>query len=357
VGGATVTETLIPWLESLPVAGARQWGEPAALGLVILAITYFSLVVGELVPKSLALRNPERAACLVARPIRSLIKVAAWPSRLLTLSSRALLTLLGHRDTPAASLVSEEEVKYLVREGVSHGVFERHESELVHRVFQATDTPVRAIMVPRPKILALDIDTDPAEVLARAVAFGRTRFPVIRGSLDEPVGVVLIKDLLRCAAEGKPPLLAQLLHPPLFIPESARISEVLREFQRQHRNLAIVVDEYGQTAGLVTTEDVLEEIVGELREEQEPRGLPYLSRLPDGSYLIDGAATIHDLRTQAGLPLEESSGYQTIAGLLLHTLNAVPQPGASVSAHGFAWTVAEMDGSRILKVKAERRAP
>jgi putative hemolysin len=354
VGGATAIEALTPWLEGLPAPGARQWGEPVALAFVILGITYISLVLGELVPKSLALRDPERAACLVARPIQGLIKIAAWPSRLLTLSTRAVLTLLGQRDTPAAPLVSEEEVKYLVREGVLHGAFERQESELVLRVFQATDTPIRAVMVPRPKILALDLDTAPGEVLARAVAFGHTRFPVVRGSLDDTVGVVVIKDLLRCAAEGKPPVLAQLLHTPLFVPESARTSEVLREFQRQHRNLAIVVDEYGRTAGLVTTEDLLEEIVGELREEREPRGLPYLSRLPDGSYLIDGTATIHDLRTQAGLPLEESSEYQTLAGLLLHTLNTVPQPGASVSAHGFTWTVADMDGPRIVKVKAER---
>jgi putative hemolysin len=140
------------------------------LGLVILAITYISLVLGELVPKSLALRDPERAACLVARPIQGLIKAAAWPSRLLTLSTRAVLTLLGQRDVPAAPLVSEDEVKFLVREGVLHGVFERQEGELVHRVFQATDTPVRAVMVPRPKILALDLDTAPGEVLARAVA-------------------------------------------------------------------------------------------------------------------------------------------------------------------------------------------
>jgi putative hemolysin len=355
VGGATAIEALTPWLEGLPVPGARQWAEPVALGLVIVAITYASLILGELVPKALALRNPERAACLVARPIQALTRAAAWPGRFLTLSTRVVLTLVGQREVQPAPLVSEEEVKYLVREGVSTGVFERQESELVHRVFEFTDTPVRAVMVPRPKILALDVATPPEEVLAQAVAHGRARLPVVRGSVDETLGVVVLKDLLRCAAEGRPPVLRELLHPALFVPETARVSQVLRQFQRQHQNLALVVDEYGRTQGLVTVEDLLEEIVGEIREEREPRGLPYLAHLPDGSYVIDGTATIHDLRLQAGLPLEESPDYQTIAGFLLHALDTVPQPGASVSAHGFVWTVVDMEGPRIVKVKAERR--
>jgi CBS domain containing-hemolysin-like protein len=196
------------------------------------------------------------------------------------------------------------------------------------------------------------VATTPGEVLAKAVAYGRTRYPVVRGSVDETVGVVVIKDLLRCAAEGRPPVLETLLHPALFVPENARVSEVLREFQRQHRNLALVVDEYGRTIGLVTVEDCVEEIVGEIREERESSGLPFLSRLPDGAYVIDGTATIRDLR-EAGLPLEESTAYQTLAGFLLHTLHTVPQPGASVTAHGFVWTVVDMDGARIAKIKAE----
>jgi putative hemolysin len=356
VGGATAIEALTPWLAGLPLPGVPQWAEPVALGLVILTITYVSLVLGELVPKALALRNPERATCLVARPVRALVRVAAWPGRLLTLSTRAILILLGQRDAPAAPLVSEEEVTYLVREGATHGVFEHHESDLVHRVFQFTDTPVRAVH----GASAQDPGPGPRHATGRGAdprrrpgSHAPPRRPGLpgrhrRGGRDQGPA--------RCAAEGTPPILAQLLHPPLFVPESARTSEVLRAFQQQHKNLAIVVDEYGRTLGLVTVEDLLEEIVGELREEREARGLPYLSRLPDGAYLIDGTASIHDLRLQAGLPLEESSEYQTIAGFLLHALNTVPQPGASVSAHGFIWTVVDMEGARIAKVKADRKS-
>jgi putative hemolysin len=352
VGGATAIEALTPWLERLPVPGVAVWGEPMALGLVILAITYVSLVLGELVPKALALRDPARAACRVARPIAALIRTAAWPSRILTRSTWAVLTVIGQRGAPTAPLVSEDEIRYLVREGATQGVLEPRESELVHRVFEFTDTLVRTVMVPRHKILALDVATPPEEVLAKAVAHGRTRYPVVRGSVDDPVGVVVIKDLLRCAAEDQPPVLETLLHPGLFVPENARVSEVLREFQRQQRNLALVVDEYGRTVGLVTVEDCLEEIVGEIREEREAGGPPLLLRLPDGAVVIDGAATIRDLREQAGLPLEESSDYQTVAGFLLYTLHTVPQPGAAVTAHGYVWTVVDMEGARIAKVKA-----
>lgn len=354
VGGAAAVEAFTPWLEGFPLPGAGRWAEPVALGIVILALTYASLVVGELVPKAVALRNPERAACFVAPAIQAVARGAAWPARWLTGSTRVVLALLGLRDAPMPSLVSEEEIRYLIREGATHGVFERHESDLVDRVFRFTDTPVRAVMVPRNRILALDLATPREAVLSQAAAFNRTRIPVIRGSLDDVAGVVVIKDLLRVAAAGQAPVLAELLHPSLFVPEAARTSDVLRTFQRRHQNLALVVDEYGHTVGLVTMEDLIEEIVGEIREERETSDLPFVSRLPDGSLLLDGAATIHDLRVTAGLPIEESPDYQTIAGFLLAALNAVPQPGASTSRHGYTFTVEEMDGPRIAKVRARR---
>ena len=174
VGGAAAIEALTPWLQGLPLPGASRWAEPVALGVVILALTYVSLVVGELVPKALALRNPERAACLVAPMLRASVRAAAWPSRFLTRSTRAVLAVLGQRGAPMPSLVSEEEIRYLVREGAAQGVLERHESDLVDRVFRSTDTPVRAVMVPRNRILALDLDTPSEAVLSRAATLNRT---------------------------------------------------------------------------------------------------------------------------------------------------------------------------------------
>jgi putative hemolysin len=353
VGGAAAVDARQPGLASLALPGAQRWSGPVALGFVILLITFFSLVLGELTPKALALRNPERWAARVARPVAWLVRVLAAPSRILTGSTRLVLTLIGMRDTPAAPLVSEEEVKYLVREGAAQGVFEAQESDLVHRVFQFTDTAVRHVMVPRPNIQALDITTPPEQVLMRAAELGHTRLPVHRGTLEETVGVVVIKDLFRCAAEGTTPVLERLLHAPIFVPETTQVSDVLRMFQRSRLHLALVVDEYGQVVGLVTTEDLLEEIVGEIHDEGDSLRLESVTRLPDGSYIIDGTATIRDLREQVGLPLDDSPDYQTIAGFILRRLGVVPRPGATLHAAGHRWTVVDMEGPRIMKVKAE----
>jgi putative hemolysin len=324
-----------------------------SLGIVVLVISFVSLVIGELTPKAVALRNPERWAAAVSPAIAWLVRVLSGPSRVLTWATRLILTVLGLRDTPKVPLVSEEEVKFLVREGAAQGVFEAAERDLVNRVFQFTDTPVRLVMVPRPNILGLDVETPPDQVLKRAVELGHTRLPVYRGSIEGTLGVVVIKDLFRCAALGESVDLERLMHPPLFVPETAPVSEALRQFQRHRLQLALVVDEYGQVAGLVTTEDLLEEIVGEIRDERESPRLQYVSRLPDGSYMIDGTATIRDLREQVGLPLEESPDYQTIAGFLLQRLGVVPRPGTTVEANGYRWTIVEMEGPRIMKLRAE----
>src|SRR5512144_360124 len=351
VGGAAGAEALAPWLQEAGLPGA--WGRSVALAIVVLVIAFVSLVIGELTPKALALRDPERLAALVARPVAGLTRLLAGPGRVLTWAARLILTLIGRADAPAAPLVSEEEVKYLVREGTVQGVFEAGERDLVNRVFQFTDTPVRLVMVPRPNILGLDIETPPAEILRHAARLGHTRLPVFRGSIENALGVVVIKDMFSCAALEPPVNLERLMHPPLFVPESAPVSAVLRQFQASRLHLALVVDEYGQVAGLVTTEDLLEEIVGEIRDERESSRLSSVSRLADGSYMIDGTATIRDLREQVGLPLPESPDYQTVAGFLLHRLGAVPRPGTTTAADGYRWTIVEMDGPRIMKVRAE----
>lgn len=355
VGGAAAVEALTPWLAGLDLPGAAAWAGPAALGLVILVITYVSLVVGELTPKAIALRNPEGLACVVAPLIQGLSRVSSGLVRGLTVSTNAVLRVLGQGATGASPFVSEDEVRYLVREGVAKGIFEKVEGELVHRAFEFADTTVREIMVARPNIRGLEISTPPAEVLRRAAEIGHSRIPVYRESIEHPVGIVVMKDLLRVAARGAPAALSGLLRPPLFIPESSYISVLLREFQRSRQNLALVVDEYGVVVGLVTLEDVLEEIIGEIREEGEPGGVPFARRLPDGSHIIDGAAPVRDVREKLALPLEDSPDYSTLAGFLLHTFQAVPTPGASIAFNGYRWTVVDMEGPRIAKIKVQRQ--
>jgi putative hemolysin len=353
VGGAAAVEELGPWLAGLPIPGASAWGEPVALALVILVITYFSLVFGELTPKALALRSPERVASYAAPVIAAMSRAGATLVTLLTRSTNAVLRLLGQDAATQSPFVSEEDVTYLLREGAAKGVFEKVEEELVQSVFEFADTTVREIMVPRVNVLALDVDTPPDEVLRRVAEIGKSRIPVYRGSLEHPVGIVTIKDLFRAVGAGRTIGLAELARPPLFIPETARISALLREFQRSRQSNALVVDEYGGLTGLVTMEDVIEEIVGEIRSEDEATPA-YVSRLPDGSFIVEGAAPLDAIRDALGVALPESPDYTTLAGFMLHALQTVPRPGASVVAGGYRWTVVEMAGPRIRKVRVER---
>lgn len=351
VGGAAAVAVVTPWLIQAGVA--ETWARPLALGAVVLAITYCSLIVGELTPKAIALRNPERLATFVARPILWLSRLSAVPVRLLTASTRAVLRLLGLGRSQESPFVSEEEVRYLLTEGAAKGIFEPVEQELVHNVFEFADTTVREVMVPRVDIQALDVETPPEQILRAATEIGHSRIPVYRESIEHPVGVVVIKDLLRSAALGEAPSLPALMHPPLFVPETARVSALLAEFQRTRQNLAMVVDEYGGVAGLVTVEDVLEEIVGELREERESVS-PLLSPLPDGSYVVDGAAPIWEVREALRLPATEAPQYNTVAGFIIYGLGTIPRPGASLAADGYRWTVVDVEGPRVTRVKIER---
>ncbi len=355
VGGAAAVGALTPWLIHLGVSAA--WAGATALALIVVAITYCSLVIGELVPKAIALRDPERSACRVAPLVDRLSRLAAALVRVLTASTDLLLRVLGLKAARESAFVSEEEVRYLVREGAAKGIFEKFEDQLVQNVFEFADTTVREILIPRERIQALDIDTPPGEVLRRTAQIGHTRVPVYRESIERPVGILVLKDLLRAVGAGRPVDLAALVRPPLFVPETTRISLLLRQFQRTAQGLALVVDEYGTLVGLVTVEDVLEEIVGALREEGEGTSPSWARRLADGAYELDGLASVRDVRAELGLPIEESDAYQTIAGLLVHALGAIPKPGAIIRRGGYRWTVIAMTGARIARVRVEPDRP
>jgi putative hemolysin len=353
IGGATAAEALTPWLAALPLPGAPVWAAPVALGVVVVVITYVSLVVGELTPKALALRHPERIACAVAGSVDRLSRLSSRLVTVLTVSTRGLLRLFGQRAVARAEVTSEEDVRHLLREGAARGVFEKVEEELVHNVFEFTDTTAREVMVPRPNILGLDVATPPEQVLARVAAIGRARIPVYRGSVDTPVGILVLKDLVSCLASGQAPVLERLMRPPLFVPETVRLSVLLRELQRTRQSLALVVDEYGAVLGLVTVEDLLEEIVGDIREERESLDVPFAVRLGDGALLVDGSAPILDVRARLGLDVPESADYHTLAGFVMHALDAVPRPGASIVLAGNRLTVVDMEGPRIVKIKVQ----
>jgi putative hemolysin len=354
VGGAASVRVLSPLIREIPITGIQGVAEPIALAVVVLAITYFSLIVGELVPKSLALRHAVPFAMWVAGPIDRLGRASGLLVRLLTSSNRGVLRLLGQRGAEERAFVSEEELKHMLQEGRDQGVFDQTEQELIHSVFEFTEASAKEVMIPRPRIQAIDVEMSPEQVLSYIIETGKSRYPVYRDSLDEVLGILYDKDLFRLLAEKRPIILSEILRPVFFAPETARISHLLKEMQRRRMPMALVVDEYGGVEGLLTFEDLIEEIVGEIQDEADREQRP-VQRLRDGSYLVDASISIRDLVEQHQISLPESTEYETLAGFVLAQLQGIPRGGETLTYQDWRLTIADMEGRRVARVRVERR--
>ncbi|MDH7501052.1 MAG: hemolysin family protein, partial [candidate division NC10 bacterium] len=240
--------------------------------------------------------------------------------------------------------------------GIEKGVFDQVEQQLIHSVFEFTDTSVKEVMVPRPRIKALPIDSSPSDILAMIQEAGYSRFPIYGKDLDDVRGILYTKDVMRLLAGKKSIVLSQLLHPAHFVPETKMISDLLPELLRRRLHMALVINEYGSVEGLITIEDLIEELVGEIHDEYEPLEAG-VERSRDGSLLVDAHLSIHDLRGRYGLPFPESTDFETLAGFMLSQLQRIPQGGESVHYQDWKFTIVNMDGRRITKVKAERFPP
>ena len=353
IGGAAAIGYLKPQIETLPLPLVARWGEAIAILIVVLPISYLSLVLGELVPKSLALRFSERIACWVAGPIEFLARVTAFFVKTLTASSNAVLWLFGGKEAGGASFISIDEVKSLIREGAARGIFNETEQELIHSVFEFADTPVKAVMIPRTEIHALEVHASLAEVAKSFIDSGFSRIPVYEVELDRVIGILYNKDIFKALQEKNEFRIRDHLHSPFFVPSSLPISELLKQLQRRHLAIALVVNEFGEIEGLATLEDLLEEIVGEIRDEYDREERGPVERLPDGSMVIRGSALLKDLKSDYGLPFEESPDYHTLAGFVLDKLKRIPRGGERVEHNGYQLTIVDMEGRRIVKIKLE----
>ena len=354
VGGVAAVRALSPMIGGIPVPFVSAMAEPLALVIVVVSITYTTLILGELVPKSLALRHAVSLALLVSGPLDSLARAASPLVRFLTASNRSVLRLLGQKGAAERAFISEEEVKHMVQEGRDQGVFDQTEQELIHSVFEFTESSVKDVMIPRPRIQAIDVETPIEQVLAHIVETGKSRYPVYRNTLDEVLGILYDKDLFRLLAEKKPIVLAQVVRPAFFTPETTRVSRLLKSMQRRRMPMALVVDEYGGVEGLITIEDLIEEIVGEIEDETD-REDQAVRRLRDGSYIVDASISIHDLADQHRLAFPESAEYETLAGFLITQLQRMPRGGEIVNYEDWRLTIVDMDGRRIARVKIEPR--
>ncbi|MBR0681619.1 HlyC/CorC family transporter [Roseomonas eburnea] len=350
-GGARLSGTLGAALDAIP--GIAPYGGEASFALVVIVITYLSLILGELVPKQVALRNPERVAVVVSRPLASLARVSAPVVWVLGKSSAFVLRLFGPA-VPGEQSVTEEEVKAVVAEGAQAGALETEERHMIERVLRLADKPVRALMTPRNDLAWLDRSDTPADIAARLRASTVTRFVVADGRVDNVVGVVAAKDLLDQMLEGGPMSIAAALRQPLVLPDTLTALDALERLRGDRLGMALVMDEYGSFEGVVTASDLLEAIVGDLGPP-EPAADGVAVERADGSLLLDGSMPSDELRARLELPELPGAGtYHTVAGLMLALLKRVPKEGDRIVWAGWRFEVVDMDGRRVDKVLASR---
>ena len=350
-GGARLAGTLGGALDAIP--GVAPYGSEIAFALVVILITYLSLILGELVPKQIALRNPERVAVVVSRPLAALARGSSPVVWLLGKSSALVLGLLGPPPTSEQS-VTEEEVKAVVAEGAEAGALETEERHMIERVLRLADKPVRALMTPRNDLAWLDRSDTAEEIAQRLRESDVTRFVVADGRVDNVVGVVVAKDLLDQMLGGGTLAIGPVLRQPLVLPDTLSALDALERLRGDRLGMALVMDEYGSFEGVVTAADLLEAIVGDLGPS-EPMPDGEAVERADGSLLLDGSMASDELRARLDLPELPASGtYHTVAGLMLALLKRVPKEGDRIVWAGWRFEIVDMDGRRVDKVLASQ---
>lgn len=353
LGGIIASERIRPIIESIPFAPVQEASEILAIALIVVIISYVSLVIGELVPKSLAIRYAERIAVLTARPLNFVSRVTNAVVMVLTASTSAVLKVMGVKDMGQKVFVSEEEIKYFIREGRATGVFEETEAQLLHGVFEFADKTVKEVMVPKHKISAIEIDTPSDAALKFISDTGFSRYPVYRDSVDRIIGVIYNKDVFNALEKGRKLDVKSIIRTPYFVPNSIMISKLLRELQRRKIHMAVVVDEHGDLDGLVTIEDILEELVGEIEDEYDVGAGGLVEKLKDGTLIVDASASLGDLENIGIVITEEEEEYNTLAGFMLSKLQRIPRGGEFVVYNNMRYTVVDVGQNRIIKVKIE----
>jgi putative hemolysin len=352
VGGAAAVKVIKPTLQAVPVNAISVAAEPIAIGIVVVIITYFSVIFGELVPKSVALMHPETVGLWTARTIEAFSRINSIFVKILTFSTSIVLSPFGRKPFTERAYITEEEVKLLIKEGGKAGIFEPAEEKILQSVFEFTDMSVKEVMVPDTQMVSIQIDKSPQEILTLIAEEQFSRYPVYGKELNDIRGILNAKDFLTLFGKTGQVDIRKIIRPPFYIPETMKISLLLREMQRRRIHMALVVNEYGGVSGLVTMEDLVEEIVGEIRDEHDVES-PVI-HLPDGTLLIDASISLRDLKEDHHIPLPESPEYETLGGFLMAMLQKIPQSGDQVEVEGKRIRIVEMVGQRIAKVKLEK---
>ncbi|MDR2188018.1 MAG: hemolysin family protein [Azonexus sp.] len=352
VGQAALAKPLALWLQSIGVA--QRVSDVGSTVVVVMVITYVTIVVGELVPKRLGQINPEGIARLVARPMAMLSTISRPFVYLLSTSTTLILGLFGQRDAKGPS-VTEEEIHALLVEGSEAGVIEKDEHEMVRNVFRLDDRQIASLMVPRADIVWLDLARPGEENLLLMAESEHSRFPVCRGGFDDILGIVSAKQMLNQTLRGGPPDLTKRLQAPVYVPESLTGMELLAQFRSSGTQMVFVVDEYGEVLGLITLQDLIESVTGEFQPTNKEDA--WAVQREDGSWLLDGLIPLPELKDCLGLktvPEEDKGRYHTLSGMLMLLLGRLPGTGDIAPWEGWNFEVVDLDGKRIDKVLATR---
>jgi putative hemolysin len=348
-GGATVADELQIRLDLFPML--TPYSHIASIIIVVIVISYFSLVVGELVPKRLGLSRPEKVASIIASPMNTMSSLLSPVVRILSFSTDLVLKVVGIKPAEEPP-VTEEEIKILIDEGTRAGVFEEVEQDIVERVFRLSDRRASSLMIPRADVTWLDIDDSPEEIRRKVNESDYPLFPVGRGSLDDVLGLVRARDMLSCSLKDQQVDLKSTLMPPQFIPESLPVLKILELFKQSGVQVALVVDEYGAIQGLVTIRDILEAIVGDIPYVGRPTE-PQVVKRNDGSWLVDGMLSTDEFKEifhLKRLPGEDTGYYQTIGGFVMMHLGRIPSTGDRFVWGDLSFEVVDMDENRIDKL-------
>ena len=354
-GGATLVNRLQDFLSGVSISLVSETATGIAVVAVAAGITAVSVVIGELVPKYVALSQPERYARMVARPMTLFIKITAVFAGLLSRSANLFVRMIGIRKQAGESPITEEEINQMILDGRKKGVFDATEEKLIRSVFDFADSTVRRAMTPRTEVVGINLNAPHETITRTIVEEGYSRFPIFEGNLDRIVGILYTKDLILQQTDPELIILSDMIRKPMFVPDSMPLSKLLDEFQRKKNHMAIVLDEFGGTAGIITLEDILEELVGEIQDEYDEEQPPLVKHSDTVAY-ADGAVWPGDINDllKSRLPEDEA---ETLAGLVIHRLGHIPEQDEHAVIADLHITVLERQENRLIRLKLEKTQP
>ena len=357
LGGVMGFQHLVPALQGSETRWISEGSNWISLGIISATIGFLVVVFGELVPKSLALRFAEVVALRVAGPIRVFATIFRLPVKLLTFASNVFLSPFKDRTTFTESRISEEEFKLMLEEGTKTGVIDKTEHELIESIFEFTDTAAKEVMIPRPDVVALRLNMPREHIVKIVLEEGYSRMPVYRDTIDSIVGIVYTKDLLGLIEYRDLIILEDIIRPAYFVPETKKISQLMRELQKRKMHMAVVIDEFGGTEGIITMEDILEEIVGEIHDEYDEE-LKDIESTADGSFMVNARIPVKDFNERFRASVPETDEYETVSGFLHKQTGRIPELNEEIAYESLAFTIVKKSQRRIRLVKVRRtKAP